>query len=110
MSRRGAFRRFGSVLAASALAFVTGKQASADDDGRGAICDGICTAFGNCGFRNHGQCVSTCVHTGTVVNGVFNANNFRGTFCGCTECGDNKGGDGARENGKNNGRSPRGRQ
>jgi hypothetical protein len=62
VSRRKAFLRFGSGIGAVLLGMITRKRASADDDGIGAFCDQLCARNDDFGFRNHGQCVSDCVH------------------------------------------------
>jgi hypothetical protein len=62
VSRRKAFGRFTMGLGAVALGLFSSKRAKADDGGVGALCNQICNESGDLGFRNHGQCVSHCVH------------------------------------------------
>jgi hypothetical protein len=61
VSRRKAFLRFGAGLGAALVGLVTRRPARAQQ-GIGAFCDSLCKAGDDCGFRNHGQCVSTCVY------------------------------------------------
>ena len=71
-SRRKAFLRFGAGLGAALLGLITPRPARAEE-GIGAFCDNVCKAGDDCGFRNHGQCVSTCVHNGGRIKcGVIN--------------------------------------
>lgn len=72
ISRRKAFWRFGAGVGAAALGLIMRKPARAQiGDGAGAICNEICDNGDNCGYRNHGQCVSACVERiGGTVNGT----------------------------------------
>jgi hypothetical protein len=60
ISRRKAFLRFGSGMGAVLLGMMTRKRASAD--GVGSFCDDYCKSIDDGPSKNHGQCVSDCVH------------------------------------------------
>ena len=56
ISRRKAFSGFGAGIGAVVLGLISRRPARADI----GVCDAMCRDNNDCGYRNHGQCVSAC--------------------------------------------------